>query len=568
MADEKNKIIDITDQDIYLVSQQIQKRYVKFVVLNNVWEPIGEIKGQVVSGNINIDATNNIRRTASIEMIVGYESIEMAAHFIMHNYLQLWCGIENNYNSTVSWYNQGIFAINNSNYKFDSKSRILSASLVDLMAELNGDKGGVLHSYTALVKGEQRIDTVIANVLRICGFTSMDILPIGAISDNEDYDDYLVPYDINFNVGVTAYEIIEKLVTLYPYYRMRFDVNGTFICDETVLENDETEPLISAGALDKVIISEDRSVDWTKIKNHIEVWGKDGLYYGEASDNNPLSPFQVNEIGILRAVYAGDIYDNIYDRYKHPEKVAGYQEDQAKYEASIADLKSKKPSSESEKAEINKKLSEARTKLAQTKQRIKSDIYIYGNDMANDYAKKLLYENCRINDSITLQTVFLPFINEVDFKIQHRTQLDFSVNNYVLKSVSHDLKAGTSTLNLVRFYDEQKSSELVQLSAPHIISYSVNGMTITITFNPVSKATNYNLYADFNVVETSTEGVFVYTMDDSKEGTHSFYVTALATSYRESDFENVITVNMTAGTRLIDENDDEIITENNECIIV
>lgn len=614
MADEINKIIDITPEDIYLVSQQIQRRYVKFVILNRQWQQTGEIKGQVVSGNISIDATNSIRRTASLEMIVAYESMEQAANFVMQNYIQLWCGIQKNIDSTVSWYNHGMFIINNHSYKFDAKSRTLTVTLSDLMSDLNGDRGGVLHAYTAIAKNSERIDTVIRNVLLLCGYPNSEIEPIGVqrgtdlFFQNDDKtameeslrilrevlgyteeqiqelldtepeslvpkvsdcnnEDYLIPYDLNFSVGVTAYEIIEKLVSLYPYYRMRFSVDGTFIVDRTVLEEDESLPLLSAETLDKVVISEDKAIDWTKIKNHIEVWGKDGLYYGEAEDTNILSPFQVNSIGVLRAVYSGDIYDNIYDRYKHPQKVAGLMKDQAKYEAEIARLKSLKPDSDDEKAINDRKIAEVTRLLNKTKSSIRADIYVYGNDMANDYAKKLLYETCRINDTLTLQTVFMPFLNEVDFKIQHRTSLDGSVNSYVLKGVNHDLKNGTSTLNCVRFYDEVKQSELLQLDYPRVLSYSISGMTITIHVSAVQYATSYLLNVDYRVVEVSNSTTFVYTMSDGHAGQHYFYVTATATGYRESNHDDIIKVTMSPGISLVDENGNDIVTEEQEMII-
>ena len=615
MADEANKIIDITPDDIYLATQQIQRRYVKFVILNRQWAEIGEIKGQVISGNINIDASNNIRRTASLEMIVSHESMEDAANFTMQNYIQVWCGILKNIDETVKWYNYGIFIVNNHSYKFDPTTRTLTITLADLMSDLNGDRGGVLHAYTAIAKNSERIDAVIKNVLKLCGYEAYDIIPIGAQSKTDDIfeldttvtmeeslrilrevlhyteeqieeilstpetrqqvvpynhvdERYLIPYDLKFNVGVTAYEIIEKLVSLYPYYRMRFSVDGTFIVDNVILEHDESSALLSAEELMRFVISEDKTIDWTKIKNHIEVWGKDGKYYGEAIDNNPLSPFQVASIGTLRAVYSGDIYDNIYDRYKHPDKVAGYMKDQAKYEAEIAELKSQKPTSKDEEKEIAKKLADAKINLDKAKASINRDIDIRGNDMAKDYAEKLLYETCRINDTLTLQTIFLPFLNEVDFKIQHKSSLDGSNHTYVLKSVSHDLKSGTSTLNAVRFYDEVQQSELVQLDTPTIVSHSVDGMTVTIIASEVPYATTYQLYGDLNVIDISNTPIFVYKMSDGYAGEHSFRVSALATGYRESNLSAVVRINLTSDVSLVDEEGNEIITENNDRIII
>lgn len=60
-------------------------------------------------------------------------------------------------------------------------------------------------------------------------------------------------------------------------------------------------------------------------------------------------------------------------------------------------------------------------------------------------------KNCRLTDSINITTKICPFAN-VNMKVSYQRSDLQTVNQYIVKSVSHDFSGGTTTWNLMRFY--------------------------------------------------------------------------------------------------------------------
>jgi len=461
------------------------------------------------------------------------------------------------------------------------------------MYDLTGDRAGILHEYSAIVEYEQKIKDVMLNVLELCGIANYDVAPICVLRNSTNYwdeseaeDDYYVPHTLEFGAGVSAYEILEKLVNLYPYWEIFFDVNGTFICQKLLMEEDTSFVVLADEDLRHFVISEDTSIDYSKVKNHIEVWGKDGAYYGEAKDETADSPFNVAAHKTMRQVFSGGNYDNIYDRYKDVDLNAKLLTEKITLEEEIADLtttiqENKKAMKEAEAsgdtiasvaiqlaidlAETSKKTKAAELKTVKSK--ITANLDIKGDDMAKDWAEQLLYENCRLQDSITLQTILLPFLNDVNFKISYRSKADDIVKTYVVKSVSHDYSGiGSTTINAIRFYNENCSAYRTQLSTPVIISHTIDGMVVTVSVDEVPYAEQYNLYIDYKLSATNTGTTLSFTLPDNFEGEHTVTVTASAESFRESDYSDKLTLNFEAGIFIVTNNGEYITTNSGENI--
>ncbi len=60
-------------------------------------------------------------------------------------------------------------------------------------------------------------------------------------------------------------------------------------------------------------------------------------------------------------------------------------------------------------------------------------------------------KNSRLTDSITLTTILVPFY-DVNIKLLYQNSNSNAPEQYIIKSVSHDFSAGTSTLSLMKFY--------------------------------------------------------------------------------------------------------------------
>ncbi len=566
-------MINVTTHDISLVKQPVQRRYVKLSVLNREWRSVGVISGRLISGNIDVDGTSDVRRSASLTMETDIVNMVLISGFMMNYYVKLYCGIEDNNTSEVNWYGMGVFVVAQSGYSYDPVTRRLSITLSDLMCDLAGDRAGTLHAYTTIVKQGERIDNTIKAVLSLCGFDNYDICPIGVLRETSTFfdseaseEDFLIPYDLEFQSGVTGYEIIEKCVSLYPYYEAGFDVDGVFFVRRNALEDNDDFVILSADMLRELVISEDTSIDWSAVKNYVEVWGKDGLYYGEAFDKNPDSPFQVAATRPLRLVVKdnsdGINTNNIYDRYKDTELAKELLTQQAEKEELIAQLEAVENPTQAERQQ----LAQAKTELANIKQRQAQNVAIKGDDLARQWAEKILYEKARLNDSISLKTILLPFINDAGFKISYRSKTDNIVKTYLVTGVSHDLSSNTTSLTAVRFYSDQVSALQDALGKVTINSYSVDGMTVTVTFSAVDFAQSYGLLIDRKVVVKGTGTTLSYTLPDEYEGTHYIEVQAYAEGYRNGAYSDTITAEFVSGDYLITEDGDFIVTENDETI--
>ena len=556
-----SSLVNVTGKDIALVNQHSQTRYSMLRVINREKNTVCTITGYYISGGVEIDETSNIRRTANVTMTVFNDDLTNLAYLYMNYYIRLYEGIEDNDTMEVTWYLQGTFIINQSSIKFNKDTKTLSFTLSDLMTDLTGDRAGVLHAYSSITKNSQRIDDVMKNVLKICGVEDYDITPICVTrksfnwwDEKQSEEDFLVPYDLEFSTGVTAYDILDKLVNLYPNWEMFFDLDGKFICQRRVTEEDNSYVVMDDENFKGLIISENISIDWNKVKNVVEVWGKNGNYYGEAHDKNPESPFNVAATQELRMV---EHKDQVCDRYKETtekaQKEAENNVDKTKKEigvtvatiikdqVSLAVLQSnggspadiKKLQDEIDKNKKN--LNYLKHNLKVYESQVKGVLEVSGDDMAKEWAEQLLYENCRMQDSITLECIGLPFLNNTGCKISYRSKLDDKIRTYVIKSISHSFDNNTTTINAIRFYCEQSSAYQQQLNPPVIKSVYVSGMTIVAVLENVQFAEQYTMLIDYKDADTSTGTTLTFTMPDQFKGTHKVCFTASAEGFADSN---------------------------------
>ena len=63
------------------------------------------------------------------------------------------------------------------------------------------------------------------------------------------------------------------------------------------------------------------------------------------------------------------------------------------------------------------------------------------------------YKSARLTDNITLTTKLVPFVNDVNIKVQYQPINESVAHEYLVTAISHDFYNGTSSWTLVRFYD-------------------------------------------------------------------------------------------------------------------
>lgn len=598
----------MTSYDRNLILQNVQKRYIRLRVLSKEWLPLGDITGRCVSGSISIDSSSNARRSASLTLVYDTASRDVVNSLAINNYVQVYCGIEDNDTAEVMWYSQGVFVISDGGIKVSQTDRSISLNLSDMMIDLTGDRAGTLHAYTSKVARSQRIDDVMLEVLglgnvpyyNICSihpnisvekFLSIYSYDPGGITKTEIEDEsearkkldeeyYGISYDMKFEVGVSCYDILSKLVGMYPYYEMYFAANGTFVCKQSMSEEYNDLVLVDDEFMKEVTISDDIDINWSEVKNHIEVWGKEGKYFGEASDTKGDSPFREDAVGTRRLVVSSNEYgvdtENICDKYGDEELANKLIQEQAKLEQIVEDTYKDYYSEETSALDVNdpvrkekyQKYSKAEADLASNKSKLADIVTMSGDNLAAEWAEYLLWKKCRLQDKIVITTILMPSLNEVNFKLGYRSKTDSKYRTWYVTGVQHDLASNTTTITASLFDNSVTARYLSRLGTPVIANVVSDNVSVTVTTDDVRYAEIYELYIDDILVATSTYNTVSYAFDNNiSEGSHTVKVTVSADGFLRSQYSEECSFTRTRKFRILDENGNYITAEDGSRLI-
>lgn len=156
------------------------------------------------------------------------------------------------------------------NFSYDASKHSLSLTCNDMMCLLNGVIGGNLPDYKRTITAGTDVRTVIIELLKEIGITKYFI---EFNINNNLTSTFEVPYDMVYNAGMTAYQIINELATLYPCTQMYFDLYGTFVIEGIPTKENEMA-VLNDEILQPILISEQLSTSFKDIYNHIEIWGR------------------------------------------------------------------------------------------------------------------------------------------------------------------------------------------------------------------------------------------------------------------------------------------------------
>lgn len=297
-----------TGNDLQLILQKNKLTYIKLEILNQSFQRIRTISGDTISASFNIDVNSAITRTCSLSIIVKSDDLVASnsnSKIWINTFVKAYCGIQDSVTGKIYWYNRGIYTISTFDYTISAESKTLSLNGIDLVSYLDGSRRGQFVGRSPYIpEGENISDTIKTIITDIGGFTRFNIMDIGNFNSNGKWDN-TVPYTLNFSNTDSAWTMIDKLITLYPYWRAYFDIDGVFTVDKTTNGEDEAS-LYSNEFISKILIEEKLSNDFTQVKNKTVVWGKDEDCYGEYSDTNSTSRFNVNGYGTFLNVLSKD----------------------------------------------------------------------------------------------------------------------------------------------------------------------------------------------------------------------------------------------------------------------
>ena len=63
--------LNITNDQFRSVMQSIQNRYIRIELLNYQYQTVDSLEGNAIDGTITIDANSDIRRTATVTVVVN-----------------------------------------------------------------------------------------------------------------------------------------------------------------------------------------------------------------------------------------------------------------------------------------------------------------------------------------------------------------------------------------------------------------------------------------------------------------------------------------------------------------
>lgn len=233
-------------------------------LLDSYLQPISELTGDTSDVSFDIDSTSDIRRTATMTLIVTDES------WLTENFEIGWIdklvrfSIGLKYQGEWKWYKLGTMLLSSDNFRFDATTKELQLSLVDMMACGTAERGSQIGTGVRIEHDSNVKEALDASVSRWLPFKRTEI--------TDDWPD-VIPYDLDFGVGSYPYDVLRGIIALFPWYEQYYDADGFYHADKIPMRVDEP-CLLTAEDLDDLIISEQRSFDFSQIKNTTEIYGK------------------------------------------------------------------------------------------------------------------------------------------------------------------------------------------------------------------------------------------------------------------------------------------------------
>lgn len=313
----------ITHEDLLIVLQHSSdpRLKLKIEVLDQNQKIIDILECGLTGGNMSINGESDVRRTANfIVQPTLKEKIKLTENSLLwlNKDIRMSVGLYNPRTKQYKYYPLGCYVYTDTSGTYDATNDNLTINCADFMQKLDGTKNGQLGSLTTLYPAYQENEetgevikhyiireAVIETLEKLAQITNHRIDDIGEYKGlpeyNDDWQKYreenetwnTIPFDQKFSVGCSVLSILTTFRDLYPNYEMFFDMeNNTFICQLKPMCY-EDDIYLNNAFLQRVLISENTSVDMTTVRNICEVWGQviDTDFYSEecSYENNVYS---------------------------------------------------------------------------------------------------------------------------------------------------------------------------------------------------------------------------------------------------------------------------------------
>lgn len=462
-------MLNIAQEDYNVVKQRTTERYIKLDLLDFSYNTVDEISGDMIACNVQCDASSDLRRSCSVSFVATNKKfdIQPGGRIFLDRMIRLYIGLRNNRTGGIQWYSQGIYLIDAPTFEYDATNNTLSFSGLDLMSKLTGARNGQLEGIPTVIKQGESVREAMIATLKLGTFTKYVISECA----NRDGSVQVVPYDIEIDQGGYVYDILAKLRDILPQYQIYFDVDGVFHYE--LIPSGEDEPVIIDDDIwDSVLTGESINTDFTSVKNYIEVYGRthDPEYYPSTIDvkDNVINMTIVkmttltenNIIGFTpNAAVTGNIQINL-NTFGGKDLVDSNGSHITSLENNVYYV-----------AQYTKDdkwlfLGHQQAKATWSDQNPESPFYVDGpvgkirevlcggdydnimsDELALERAKVEIYWKCRLNDSITLNIVPIPWM-DVNIVVSHAPKDSTTQSRYIVKSYSVDYGTITATMSV------------------------------------------------------------------------------------------------------------------------
>lgn len=467
----------ITQTDKNIVNQTVKELSVIVELLNSDMKVIDHIEGRLISDSFSIDANSAVRRTYSMELVVTDSTMLIGENnrIWMDKYIRPYVGIKQLHTGDIIKYSKGTYTMLDSGYSFNATTNTLSLSCSDLMSELNGERNGTLKSAIKYEEG-----AIVRELI-------VDLLKETTVKKYilSDLDGLITPYEMEFDVTQTYYDVLNELISLFSYFEMFFDIDGTFVIQK-IPHQEADNIILTSEFLAPLVISENMSTSFKDVYNRIVVWGQE-LEPGYSTSNctydaltntynatinfkegQTLSNFDLYSILIPQTngantklningttLYISDdkgvhipaeTFANTYNVFKY-RKINNdfYWLGEYQVYAEASETNTLSPFHKSKIGEITKVLAGGDFEK------------IYSNSLAQDRANYELYHATRLQETMNLNMIDIPWL-DVNWLIEYQSYTTKDTNKYVIKQINGSSTSGTIDISMVLFYDQDPYS--------------------------------------------------------------------------------------------------------------
>lgn len=313
----------VTHEDLMIVLSQSASPPIEITieVLDSSGRIIDAING-IIGGGMSINAESDVRRTINLVVhpVSRKQRLRITENSLlwMNKDIRISVGLYNRRTKQYKHYPLGCYVYTDTSGTYDAATNSLALNCSDFMKKLDATKNGQLGSLTIKYPAYQENEetgkviqyntirnAVIETLERLAKITNHMIDDIGEIKAMPGYNDKwqeyrannpmwnAIPFDQEFSAGCSVLSILTTFRDLYPNYEMFFDMDmNTFICQlKPMLYEDDV--YLDNSFLQRVLISENTSVDMTSVRNICEVWGQviEADYYSDdcSYSNNTYS---------------------------------------------------------------------------------------------------------------------------------------------------------------------------------------------------------------------------------------------------------------------------------------